>query len=70
MATLYLVQQGTTLRREQERFLIKTETKGKPSKQEDNSLPLEIPIREVEQILVYGNVQAGTYHNARSNSRL
>ena len=54
MATLYLVQQGTTLRKEQGRFLVK-------SKQPEKAPPLvEIPIREVEQVLVFGNIQLTT----------
>lgn len=54
MATLYLVQQGTTLRKEQGRFLVK-------SKEPEKAPPLlEIPIREVEQILVFGNIQLTT----------
>jgi CRISPR-associated protein Cas1 len=48
MATLYLVEQGTTLRKEQERFLVQTAT------------TTEIPIREVEQILVFGSIQLTT----------
>lgn len=50
MATLYLIQQGTTLKREQERFVIQ------PPKEAE----VEVPIREVEQILVFGNVQLTT----------
>lgn len=54
MATIYLMQQGTTLRKEQGRFLVK-------SKESDKAAPLlEIPIREVEQILVFGNIQLTT----------
>ncbi|NJP11221.1 MAG: CRISPR-associated endonuclease Cas1 [Leptolyngbyaceae cyanobacterium RU_5_1] len=60
MATLYLVQQGTTLRKEQERFVIeergrRTEGGGKSP----NSSP-ELPIREVDRILVFGNIQLTT----------
>lgn len=50
MSTLYLVQQGTTVTKEQGRFLIK------PPKAD----MLEIPIREVQQILVFGNIQLTT----------
>jgi CRISPR-associated protein Cas1 len=54
MATIYLMQQGTTLRKEQGRFLVK-------SKESEKAAPLlEIPIREVEQILVFGNIQLTT----------
>jgi CRISPR-associated protein Cas1 len=47
MATLYLVKQGTTVHRKQERFVVETleETE------------TEIPIQEVEQILIFGNIQ-------------
>ncbi len=47
MSALYLVKQGTMLRKEQGRFFVKL-----PDREEE-----EIPIREVEQILVFGNVQ-------------
>lgn len=50
MSTLYLVQQGTCLSREQERLIIK------PPKEPQT----EVPIREVEQILVFGNIQLTT----------
>jgi CRISPR-associated protein Cas1 len=53
MATIYLVQQGTTLRKEQGRFLVK-------SKETEKAPLLEIPIREVEQVLVFGNIQLTT----------
>lgn len=50
MSTLYLVQQQSTLRREQGRLLI----------QSPDTPDVEIPIREVKQILVFGNVQLTT----------
>ncbi|MGI0488923.1 CRISPR-associated endonuclease Cas1 [Pantanalinema rosaneae CENA516] len=50
MATLYLIQQGTTLKREQERFVIQ------PPKEAE----VEVPIREVQHILIFGNVQLTT----------
>lgn len=53
MATIYLMQQGTTLRKEQGRFLVK-------SKEAEKAPLLEIPIREVEQVLVFGNIQLTT----------
>ncbi len=56
MSTLYLVQQGTTLQKEQGRFLVR----GKPSDQNQVPLHVEIPTREVEQILVFGNIQLST----------
>ena len=56
MSTLYLVQQGTTLQKEQGRFLIR----GKTSDQSPVPLNIEIPTREVEQILVFGNIQLST----------
>lgn len=51
MSTLYLVQQGATLQKEQERFVVG----GKAI-----SDRIEVPIREVERILVFGNVQLTT----------
>lgn len=53
MATLYLVQQGMMLRKEQGRFVVQ------PPK-ESKETSVEIPIREVERILVLGNVQVST----------
>ena len=50
MSTLYLIQQGTTVHKEQGRFLLRA-----PQNQ-----TIEIPIREVEQILVFGNCQLTT----------
>ncbi|MCU0569493.1 MAG: CRISPR-associated endonuclease Cas1 [Oculatellaceae cyanobacterium Prado106] len=52
MSTLYLVNQGTVLGKEQGRFVVKPV----------NALekPAEVPIREVERILVLGNVQIST----------
>jgi CRISP-associated protein Cas1 len=50
MSTIYLVQQGTTLRKEQGRLMI----------QQPQEADLEIPIREVERILVFGNIQLTT----------
>jgi CRISP-associated protein Cas1 len=49
MATLYLVQQGMVLRKEHGRFVV-----------QERSQETEIPIREVERILVMGNVQIST----------
>jgi CRISP-associated protein Cas1 len=54
MTTLYLVQQGTTLRKDHGRFLIQSKSPA------DSAEALEVPIREVEQILVFGNVQITT----------
>jgi CRISPR-associated protein Cas1 len=50
MSTLYLVQQGTTVTKEQGRFLVKS----------PQAKTVEIPIREVQQILVFGNIQLTT----------
>jgi CRISPR-associated protein Cas1 len=47
MSALYLVVQGTQLNKEQGRFLVKP----------PNGATEEIPLREVEQILVFGNIQ-------------
>ncbi|MFM7426915.1 MAG: CRISPR-associated endonuclease Cas1 [Elainella sp.] len=66
MSTLYLIKQGTMLRKEQGRFVIeggrvedrvKAEKAGKAGKAEP---PIEIPIREVGRILVLGRVQIST----------
>jgi CRISP-associated protein Cas1 len=50
MSTLYLVHQGSTVRKQQDRFLIER------SKQES----IEIPLAEVDRILVFGNIQLTT----------
>lgn len=51
MSTLYLMQQGATLRKEQGRFLIE------PPGNDLDEPCLEIPIQEIERILVLGNIQ-------------
>ena len=53
MSTLYLVQQGTMVRKEQTRFVIQPRA-------QDQQEPLSIPIREVEQLLVFGNIHLST----------
>jgi CRISPR-associated protein Cas1 len=50
MSSLYVVQQGTLLQKEHDRFSLQSPDEGE----------LEIPIREVERILVFGNVQLST----------
>jgi CRISP-associated protein Cas1 len=50
MSTLYLVEQGTTLRHEQLRLIVDL-----PGKED-----FEVPVQEVERILVYGNIQVTT----------
>jgi CRISP-associated protein Cas1 len=50
MSSLYVMQQGTYLQKEQGRFVLK------PPQGE----VLEIPIREVDRILLFGNVQLST----------
>jgi CRISP-associated protein Cas1 len=54
MSTVYLVQQGATFRKEQGRFVL--QPPGNSAKPEET----EIPIREVERVLVFGNVQLST----------
>ncbi|GCL55743.1 CRISPR-associated protein Cas1 [Microcystis aeruginosa NIES-3806] len=50
MATLYLLEQGTSLLKEQFRFLIHVPDKDK----------IEVPIRDVERILLFGNINLST----------
>jgi len=50
MATLYLLEQGTAVYKENLRFVIWIPDQPKR----------EIPIREVERILVFGNIQVST----------
>jgi CRISPR-associated protein Cas1 len=50
MAAIYLIEQGTSIYKDYQRFIIHVSEKPK----------LEVPIREVEQILVFGNIQLST----------
>lgn len=49
MATIYLIEQGSTIYKDHQRFIIRIQ---------DNKI--EVPIREVERILVFGNIQLTT----------
>jgi CRISPR-associated protein Cas1 len=65
MSTLYLVKQGTILRKDHGRFVIESgrfETDSLTSSPPHSftSPSLEIPIKEVERILVLGNIQIST----------
>lgn len=50
MAVIYLIEQGTTIYKDYQRFIIYVAEKPK----------MEVPIREVQQILVFGNIQLST----------
>jgi CRISPR-associated protein Cas1 len=50
MAAIYLLEQGTSIYKDHLRFIIHVSEKQK----------LEIPIREVEQIMIFGNIQLST----------
>jgi len=50
MAAIYLIEQGTSIYKDYQRFIIHVSEKPK----------VEVPIREVQQILVFGNVQLST----------
>ncbi|MEM1253273.1 MAG: CRISPR-associated endonuclease Cas1 [Cyanobacteria bacterium P01_H01_bin.21] len=54
MATLYLVHQGTKLRKDHGRFVVE------PPRREKNEPTVEIPVLEVERVLVLENVQLST----------
>ena len=71
MSTLYLVKQGTMLRKDHGRFVVEggrvedsgttgNDTTGKAQSGTKASPPLEIPIQEVGRILVLGRVQIST----------
>ncbi|XHX77914.1 MAG: CRISPR-associated endonuclease Cas1 [Stenomitos frigidus ULC029] len=61
MSTLYLVKQGTTLRKEQGRFIIEVASKAPAGqRKEEQGSPVEIPIAEVQRVLVFGQVQITT----------
>ncbi len=53
MSTLYLVQQGTTVRKVQSRFVIQ------PTEQSEQA-SLSVPIRDVDRLLVFGNIHLTT----------
>ncbi len=50
MAAIYLIEQGTSIYKDYQRFIIHVSEKQK----------VEVPIREVQQILVFGNIQLST----------
>ncbi|WP_017746853.1 CRISPR-associated endonuclease Cas1 [Scytonema hofmannii] len=50
MAAIYLIEQGTSIYKDYQRFVIHVSEKPK----------LEVPVREVQQILVFGNIQLST----------
>ncbi|MBR8840822.1 MAG: CRISPR-associated endonuclease Cas1 [Stigonema ocellatum SAG 48.90 = DSM 106950] len=50
MAVIYLIEQGTSIYKDYQRFIIHVSEKPR----------IEVPIREVEQILVFGNIQLST----------
>lgn len=50
MAAIYLIEQGTSIYKDYQRFVIYVSEKQR----------LEVPIREVQQILVFGNIQLST----------
>lgn len=54
MATIYLLEAGTTIYKDNQRFGIWI-----PDKNNDNNR-MEIPIREIERILIFGNIQLTT----------
>ena len=54
MATLYLLEAGTTIYKDNQRFGIWI-----PDQDNDNNR-MEIPIREIERILIFGNIQLTT----------
>ena len=50
MAAIYLIEQGTNIYKDYQRFIIHVSEKPR----------IEVPIREVQQILVFGNIQLST----------
>jgi len=50
MATIYLIEQGTSIYKDYQRFIIHVPDKPR----------LEVPVREVQQIMVFGNIQLST----------
>jgi CRISPR-associated protein Cas1 len=53
MSTLYLVQQGITVRKEQSRFVIQPTEKSEQA-------PISVPVREVDRLLLFGNIHLTT----------
>jgi CRISP-associated protein Cas1 len=63
MSTLYLVKQGMALRKEQGRFFVQAgfDVSAQPNGSEGQTeRAVEVPIREVERVLVFGNIQLST----------
>lgn len=62
MTSLYLIHQGATLRKEQERFVVEAPKKMKAGDLQElpDLAPVRVPIQEVEQVLVFGNIQLST----------
>lgn len=64
MSTLYLTQQGSVLNKDHERFRVRYSQRTNQASSRSSRVPhlstIEIPIREVEQILIFGNVQLST----------
>jgi CRISPR-associated protein Cas1 len=50
MAAIYLIEQGTNIYKDYQRFIIHVSEKPK----------LEVPIRDVQQVIVFGNIQLST----------
>ena len=57
MALLYLTEQGSKLRKEQGRFLVEASEKTTEIEQSET---VEVPIREIENICVFGNINLST----------
>jgi len=62
MATLYLIEQNTILRKTSERLLLcrKPAASKKSSGYTQNDILLELPCSDVEQVMLFGNVQVTT----------
>jgi CRISP-associated protein Cas1 len=64
MAALYLVEQGVTLRKEHARFVVEAPQSkvkgGDPDLEAAVLVPLQVPIQEVDQVLVFGNIHLST----------
>jgi CRISPR-associated protein Cas1 len=60
MSTLYLVKQGSMLRKEQGRFVVQPPTGDERFASRSSEGATEVPIREVERVLVLGNIQIST----------
>ncbi|MGB3614215.1 MAG: CRISPR-associated endonuclease Cas1 [Elainellaceae cyanobacterium] len=60
MSLLYLTQQGTKLQKGQGRFIVRSSTTSDLAFSQSAESSVEVPIREIEQVLIFGNIHLTT----------